>query len=115
MKTKYPHIESASRGLFVTESKTSEKSLSIIKKNGLILPDKPSALSHEEIDDALLLVMGERHKQMILSMNPEANVYLLSEYAAGEQRDILDPFGGTLEQYEAVYNEMKFYLEKIEL
>lgn len=115
LKTKYPTEDITSRGLFVTGHNTSEKSLAIIKENELISPQKPMQLTEEDLTDSLILVMGAHHKKMILSLNPEANVHLLSEYTTGEQVDVQDPFGGTVEQYEEVFEQLKSYLDKIEL
>ena len=115
MKTKYPEAHINSRGLFVSADDTSEKSQAIIEKNNLILPGKPSPLTEDDLTDALLLVMGAHQKEMILSVNPQANVHLLSEYATGEQVDVEDPFGGTVAQYEKVFEQLKSYLDKIEL
>lgn len=115
MKTKYPEANIYSSGLFVTAYDTSENSQAIIEKNNLISPDKPTPLTEDELTDSVLLVMGSHHKEMILSVNPQANVHLLSEYTTGEQVDVEDPFGGTVAQYEKVFEQLKSYLDKIEL
>lgn len=66
-------------------------------------------------DSDLILVMQASHKAY-LSHNRSANrktIRLLSEFATGpdKDKDIEDPFGGTKEQYELTFTQIKNTLE----
>ena len=52
--------------------------------------------------------MTNSHKQHILQLAPEAEgkVFLLKEYSSGENLDIMDPFGGSIEIYRACFQEL---------
>lgn len=65
------------------------------------------ALMIKEAD--IVLTMTGRHKDYILQMMPEAagKVFMLTEYAYGEERDITDPFGGSLEVYRQCAAELR--------
>ncbi|MBX4383580.1 hypothetical protein K4G98_23825, partial [Mycobacterium tuberculosis] len=63
-----------------------------------------------------ILVMTNGHKHAILSHFPNAKgkVFLIKEFAYdGKQEDIIDPFGGTLQQYKETYNELQGSIRKI--
>ena len=111
-RMKYPHMDIASRGLYVTEGSTNSRSLSIIEEKGLPLPAKPAQLTAEDIENSTLLVMSGRHKKTILAQWPKADVYLLSEHAEAGAADIPDPYGGTKDQYEEVFMSLKEYIDK---
>jgi len=59
----------------------------------------------------LILAMTARHRETLLARFPEASgkVNLLKEYAgvAGESLDIDDPFGGSLEKYRRIMDEIQ--------
>lgn len=110
----FPDKEISSRGLYVTENETNERTLAIIRNNDLPVPSLPKALTPEDIQSSTLLVMSNGHKSAILERYPKADVKLISDFAAGEEVDILDPFGGTQAQYEAVYVQLKAYINKFE-
>jgi len=76
---------------------------------------RSSALERRALDEAdLVLAMTGEHEDDVLSLAPDARkrTFLLSEFAAGERRDIPDPVGGTLEDYEEVYAMLLGYLRK---
>lgn len=113
-RKQFPDKKISSRGLFVTENETNERTLAIIRKNDLPVPSLPGALTPEDIESSTLLVMSKGHKSTILERYPKADVKLISDAATGEELDILDPFGGTQAQYEAVYSQLKEYIDKFE-
>lgn len=63
----------------------------------------------------LVLVMEKRHQGEIMERFPQAKekVHLLSKFANGEEKDIIDPIGKPLEVYEGVVLDLKFYLSKV--
>lgn len=113
-RKKFPQKEISSRGLYVIDNKTSEHSSAIIKENDLPAPSLPAQLTAEDTADSTLLVMSQAHKNAILAQYPKADVKLISELAAGKEVDVLDPFGGTRAQYEAVFLELKNYIDKFD-
>ncbi|MHB8171131.1 MAG: low molecular weight protein arginine phosphatase [Thermincolia bacterium] len=67
-------------------------------------------LNHNLINEGnLILTMTQRHKDIILQFVPEARgkVFLLWDYAYGEERDIPDPYGQPLEVYRQCAGEIK--------
>ncbi|MDO5359770.1 MAG: low molecular weight phosphatase family protein [Jeotgalicoccus sp.] len=114
-RMKYPHMDISSRGLYVTSSETSSKSLSIIEKAGLPVPSKPEQLTRDDTENSMLLVMGDSHKSIIQEHFPEAEVKLISEYAEGGAENIPDPYGGNARQYENVFMHLKKYIDKFNL
>lgn len=110
----FPDKDISSRGLFVTEDETNARSLAIIRDNNLPLPSLPTQLTSEDVTGSTLLVMSRGHKDAILERWPNADVKLISDFATGEESDILDPYGGTQAQYEAVYLQLKTYIDKFE-
>lgn len=113
-KHKFPNQNISSRGLFVNEMTTNSRSLDIIKEKNLTAPSAPKQLTEEDIKDSKLLVMSQSHKQAIQASWPQADVQLISEFATGESADINDPYGGTPSDYEAVFEQLKYYIDKFE-
>lgn len=75
---------------------------------------KSSSLKRELLKDAdLVLTMSNSHKSMIFSDYPEFRdkVFTLKEYVYESKEDILDPFGGSLNIYEATRDELRKILE----
>lgn len=59
-------------------------------------------LTRNDVEEASLILTMERfHRQMILSMYPEAyqKVFTLKEYVYGTDGDIADPYGGDETEY----------------
>ena len=111
-RQKFPKTDISSRGLYVAEDTTNSPSLEILKDEHLPLPSLPQQLTEEDVKDSTLLVMGNGHKEIIKSRWPEANVQLISEYASEETADINDPYGGTKKDYDAVFYQLKHYIDK---
>ena len=107
--------EVQSRGLFVTPgSKVSDESLQLIEMNELSSPSEPQQLTHEDLQDSTLYTMTAQHKDMILQINPNANVLMLSEII-GVENDVLDPYGQSFVAYEKAFEQIKHYIDHIDL
>lgn len=67
----------------------------------------------EESD--IILTMTKSHKDSIISRFPNSvkKVYSLNNYAFGIEKDIEDPYGGSLRDYEKARDEIYNALEKI--
>ncbi|CAM4339435.1 hypothetical protein [Lacicoccus alkaliphilus] len=102
-----------SRGLMVTEDGVNPGTMKIVEDEGLVRPEGPAQLKPEDVEGSVLLVMTRDHESFIKSMYPEAEVYLLSEYADGTTVDITDPIGGSDGDYRAVYSQLTKFLGKL--
>lgn len=63
-------------------------------------------------DNTLILTMTENQKKKVLETFPDLNdVYTIKEYA-GEIGDVVDPYGGTLVEYEECFIELARLVKK---
>ena len=102
-------IEVASRGIVVLfPEPANPKACAVLKNNDLSIESHVATpLTVEDItENTLLLTMTEKQKQHILENYESANeVYTIKEYV-GLHGDVIDPYGGTLLDYEDCYNEL---------
>jgi protein-tyrosine phosphatase len=76
---------------------------------------RSAALTRRVLEGAdLVLAMTGEHEDDVVSLAPEARgrAFLLSEFAEGTRRDVPDPVGGTLENYEGIYAMLEGYLRR---
>lgn len=108
-------IKVISRGLVVLFGEPiNPKAEVILNKHHLDIKNHISkGLKEAEIDDnTLILTMTSDHKRKIQETYPNAKeVYTLTEYA-GEEGDVVDPYGGTLVDYEECYTELARLVKK---
>lgn len=104
-----------SRGLVVLFGEPiNPKAEVVLKKHDLEIHNHISkGLKESEIDDnTLILTMTEAHKRKVRDAFPNAkNVYTIKEYA-GESGDVVDPYGGSLVEYEECYIELARLVKK---
>lgn len=104
-----------SRGLVVLFSEPlNPKAEIILKKHDLELKNHVSkGLKVSDIEDAtLILTMTASQKRKVNELYPELKeVYTIKEYA-GEIGDVVDPYGGTLMDYEECYIELGRLVKK---
>lgn len=112
-KSIYKDHSFASRGIMVTGSMTNPISQQIIDEESLIDPEAPQQLTSEDAESSILLTMTKGHLQILKEQYPDAEIYLLSEYADGSDEDISDPIGGSYEDYQKVYSQMKTFIDKL--
>lgn len=102
-------VASAGTGAYAG-APASEGSYLVVLENGLDL----SAHQARELDAALvadadlILTMSRHHLQTARELGGQQKAYLLADYAraAGDTREISDPFGQTLEAYRATYEQL---------
>lgn len=108
-------IEVCSRGLVVLfPEPLNPKTEVVLKKHDLELSSHVAkGLESSDIDDnTLILTMTAAHKKKVAELFPEAgNVYTIKEFA-GELGDVIDPYGGTLVDYEDCYIELGRLVKK---
>lgn len=105
-----------SKGLIVLfPEPLNQKAEAVMISNGLETNGNISERITEEDfrDDTLVLVMEKRHKDKIYEEYENIkNVMLLTE-AAGEQGDIVDPYGGPLTGYSKCYEIIEDMINKM--
>lgn len=96
----------------VAGGKAAPHAVAAMAEEGLDLADHGSKkISRQLVDLAsMIVVMTQRHKSEIVRLYSASSkkVFLLNEFAeTGVFRDIDDPFGGSLDLYRAVRDQMK--------
>lgn len=96
-------INPHSAGIYGVEGSICENSITALDKFGLdISKYKSKPINNNMIENAdLIITMSMSHKDHILSYYPNSKgkVYALKEYAYGEKKDVIDPYGLDLESY----------------
>ena len=104
-----------SRGLVVLFSEPiNPKAEIVLKKHDLELSNHMAkGLKASDIDDnTIILTMTASQKKKIIDLYPEVkDVFTIKEFA-GEIGDIVDPYGGTLLDYEQCYIELARLVKK---
>jgi protein-tyrosine phosphatase len=112
---KVSDIKVISRGLVVLFSEPiNPKTEIILKKHDLELGNHVAkGLKVSDIDEnTIILTMTANQKKKVMELYPEAkNVYAIKEFA-GEIGDVVDPYGGTLMEYEECYIELGRLVKK---
>jgi len=112
---KVSDMKVTSKGLVVLFSEPlNPKAEIVLKKHDLELKHHVSkGLKLADIEDnTILLTMTAGQKRKINELYPEAkNVYTIKEFA-GEMGDVVDPYGGTLMDYEECYIELGRLVKK---
>lgn len=95
----------------------SKPAVDVLRREGIdISAHKAVPIDSQLVNWAdLILVMEERHRQQIIEDYPHCKekVFLLTEFANQEKRDIIDPIGKPPEVYEGLVLDLKFYLGKV--
>lgn len=104
-----------SRGLVVLFSEPiNPKAEIVLKKHDLELSNHTSkGLKATDIEDnTIILTMTASQKKKVMELYPEAgDVYTIKEFA-GEIGDVVDPYGGSLMEYEECYIELGRLVKK---
>ncbi len=104
-----------SRGLVVLFSEPlNPKAEVILKKHDLELPNHVAkGLKASDIEDnTVILTMTASQKKKIMELFPSfREVYTIKEFA-GEVGDVVDPYGGTLVDYEECYIDLGRLVKK---
>jgi protein-tyrosine-phosphatase len=104
-----------SRGLVVLFSEPiNPKAEIVLKKHDLELNNHVAkGLKASDIDDnTIILTMTASQKKKVMELYPEEkDVFTIKEFA-GEIGDVVDPYGGTLMDYEECYIELGRLVKK---
>lgn len=111
-------IDIQARGIVVLfPEPLNQKAEAVLISNGITLENYMSSQLEEEdfAKDTLIIVMGNADKQKILDMFenviPE-NVHVLTELV-GDELEIMDPYGGTLQAYGICYETLSKSVKKL--
>ncbi len=111
-------IEIVPRGLVVLfPEPLNQKAEAVMISNGLPTEGYMSSpLTAEDLEgNTLVLTMESKQRQKLLEMFPEAdpaNVQVLTEYV-GDELEIVDPYGGTLQMYGLCYETLLSSIRKL--
>lgn len=114
---KHP-VEIEARGLVVLfPEPLNQKAEAVMISNGINMESYMSKQLTEEdfAENTLVLVMEQSQREKVLekygNANPE-DVYVLTELV-GDELEILDPYGGTLQSYGLCYETMRKTIKKL--
>ena len=116
-KIKLP-IDVQARGIVVLfPEPLNQKAEAVLISNGITLEKYMSSQLEEEdfAQDTLIIVMGNSDKQKVLDMFEHAipeNVQVLTELV-GDELEIMDPYGGTLQAYGLCYETLSKSIKKL--
>ncbi|MBP0725046.1 low molecular weight protein arginine phosphatase [Bacillus sp. RG28] len=110
-------FEVKSAGVFAMDgSKASFNALEALRKKGIEHEHKSQLLTNDLVEWAThVLTMTKGHKQVILSQLETAKdkVFTLYEFVNNEDKDISDPYGGSLQTYEMTLEELDILISKM--
>jgi len=109
-------IEVASAGtLRIVGAPATREAIQVAAEHGVdISGHQSSPVTEENVRAAsVVLAMTELHVDELQAEFPEAagRIHLLSVFADGSDRDVPDPVGGPVEEYESVYAMLEELLE----
>ena len=110
--TIFKDIKASSSGTSVAHPSGAAKNATIaVEKYGASLDNHISSqLTVEELSEyKLILTMTHSHKEMLRPYINGDNLMTLSEFA-GENGDVYDPYGGSLELYEETAKQIYYYI-----
>lgn len=112
------HIEVKSAGVFAFDGdEASENAVIALGEMDIdIKGHRSQSVSKELVEEAdLILTMSKSHKENLIINYPQIRdkIFLLNEYAFNEDKDIGDPFGRDLGNYEVTRDEILKALKNI--
>ena len=107
-------IEAFSRGLVVLfEAPVNPKVEVVLGSHGIeVVSATAKALTEQDFDrNTLVLAMNESQRDVFYESYPLINVAVLNEYVG--EAEILDPYGGSLMDYEKCFGQLTVVLKKL--
>ena len=94
-----------------------QKAEAVLISNGINTEGFTSKqLDIEEVtENTIILTMESGYRDKVLELYPEINpehVYVLSEFV-GDELEILDPYGGALQNYGLCYESLRMTIKKL--
>ncbi|WP_027408032.1 low molecular weight protein arginine phosphatase [Anoxybacteroides tepidamans] len=111
------HVEVKSAGVFANEgSDASEHAKTVLVEKGIKIVHRSSFLKKGDVDWATyILTMTTGHKQHVIERFPEAKgkTFTFKEFVSGQEGDVVDPFGGSVEMYRQTREELEQLIEQL--
>ena len=107
-----------SRGIIVAfPEPLNQKTEAVMISNGIEVTDFASQqISDSDIDESTIIFtmeLSQRQKLLdTLEKATEENTFVVSDFA-GEELEVMDPYGGTLQTYGICFESLKATLEKV--
>ncbi|PLS18348.1 low molecular weight protein arginine phosphatase [Bacillus sp. M6-12] len=114
-----PGIEVKSAGVFAAEGDAASRyAKEVMDLNSIVHEHSSTTLSPAEIEWAThIFTMTESHKSIIQDLYPQAieKTFTIKEFIVGSQgdRDISDPFGGSLATYKKTFQELESLISQL--
>lgn len=114
-----PGIEVKSAGVYATKGQeASTYATEILREHQITNQHSTTPLSENELDWAThIFTMTEGHKSIITHSFPKTldKIFTLKEFLNDDivNRDIMDPFGGSLEIYRETYDELELLIDEL--
>lgn len=114
-----PGIEVKSAGVYASAGQeASTYAMEILRENHIIHNHSSIPLSEAELEWATyIFTMTEGHKKIITNSFPKTmdKIFTLKEFIYDDisNRDILDPFGGSLEIYRETFSELQSLIDEL--
>ena len=111
-------VEILARGLVVQfPEPMNQKAEAVLISNGINTEGFTSKqLDIEDVtENTIILTMESSDRDKVLELYPEINpeqVYVLSEFV-GDELEILDPYGGALQNYGLCYESLRMTIKKL--
>ena len=111
-------VEILARGLVVQfPEPMNQKAEAVLISNGINTEGFTSKqLDIEEVtENTIILTMESGYRDKVLELYPDINpeqVYVLSEFV-GDELEILDPYGGALQNYGLCYESLRMTIKKL--
>ncbi|MEK5521296.1 low molecular weight phosphatase family protein [Heyndrickxia sporothermodurans] len=115
---KLQNISVKSAGIFAVDGhNASQQAMVVLEENNIEHSHTSKMLTEEDIQWAtLILTMTESHKSSIIESYPFAKekTFTLKEFVngKGDNIDVGDPFGGSVEMYRTTFLELSDLIEK---
>lgn len=117
-------VEVKSAGVFAVDgSPASAHARTVLGENSIPEQHQSTLLTEEEVNWAtFVFTMTEGHKSAVMNLFPHASekIFTLKEFAENNPvsvvpvgKDIIDPYGGSLEQYRQTFSDIHRTIEKI--
>ncbi|HEY9576465.1 MAG TPA: low molecular weight protein arginine phosphatase [Pseudobacillus sp.] len=110
MKHKRQEWDVRSAGVYAaTGIQAATHTVQVLKENDIPIEHLSQGMSPDLVKWAnVIFTMTTSHKQAVLSLFPDSHgkLWTLKEFVYEKQEDIIDPYGGSLEDYRQTYEEL---------
>ncbi|WP_040036129.1 low molecular weight protein arginine phosphatase [Bacillus thermotolerans] len=106
-----------SAGVYAADgSPASEQAVQVLKEHDLIHEHISQGITPSLIDwSDKIFTMTSSHKQALLSRFPSAleKLWTIKEFVNGSEEDVMDPYGGSVDDYRYTYQELEELIDRL--